>query len=144
MSVIVFIIITLCPVRLHNLKPCYLLSDVLGSLGPTDTADFELGFHAFFLMCPENLLLISIAILLSIIAISFIIYSFYKGLWHCGNYFYNLHFVLLSSSTAQRFGPCKSKDFAITQQNLNINISIFFCHFAINMYFELPQHFTAV
>jgi hypothetical protein len=49
---------TLCPAWLHNLIPCYLLSDVLGYFGPTDTADSELGFHAFFLMCPENLLLI--------------------------------------------------------------------------------------
>jgi len=34
---------TLCPVQLHNLKPCCLLSDVLVSFGPTDTADSELG-----------------------------------------------------------------------------------------------------
>ena len=39
---------TLGLVRLHNLKPHYLLSDVPGSLSPAVTADSELGFQVFF------------------------------------------------------------------------------------------------
>jgi len=141
---IVFLIITiidctLCLVLLYKLKSCYLLSDVPGSLGPTNTADSELGFHAFFSMCPENLLVILLpcCYLLLLVLLQYLLSI--KSCSTAEKYCYNLHCVLLSCSIAHCFDPCKSKDLPITQQNLNIN---FFCHFATNMHYEVPQNFT--
>jgi len=145
MLMIVFLIITiidctLCLVLLYKLKSCYLLSDVLGSLGPTNRAVSELGSHAFFSMCPENLL---------------VIFS------PC---FYLLLLVLLqhllsvkSCDTVENIATiCIVCCSLVLLPNVSAHVKVriylllnriwtsIFCHFATNVQFEVPQNFTTV
>jgi hypothetical protein len=114
--------------------------DVLGSLGPTNTAYSELGFHVFFSMYPENLLVILLpcCYLLLLALLQYLL-----SVKSCGTVeniaticFVCYSLVLLPNVLVH----VKATIYLL----LNTILTSIFCHFATNMHFEVLKNFTTV